>query len=195
MGRFGDIERADELKLKKTALEAYRALSATAKQAAYAASRQGLRTNRGSQDAYIRPFGSEGNFFYIAKVLADPTDPPTAAEENETALITAVRNAIVAATGRASTTAPTGANTIIKRARKIQFSKVKVTLIGTLTRTRTSRFTGTSYTQREFKSVSCPFGAIDGTESEQTAQSAIRAAILATLPAARITFTSQGFVG
>lgn len=199
MGRFRDINRAEELLAAKNKLDAWRKLDTAAKQAAYKASRLGLRTNRGSQVGYILPFGETRPFFFETKVLAGSAqgESPTANEENENALITAIVTTIVGVTNkRVVTTAPTSAGVIIKKARKIQFAKVKVQIPGTAqAREATSRFTGKKYRQTEIKSASCPFGALTGSETEQEAQGAVRTAILALLPTAVITFTPQGFVG
>jgi hypothetical protein len=195
MGRFSNINRAEELLAAKNKLDAWRKLDKAAKQAAYKAARMGLRTNIGRQVGYIQPFGTTGNFWYETKVLSPPQDPATPNEENETSLINSIVAAIVGATGkRVITTVPTGANLIIKKARKIEFAKVRVQLTSGASRETTSRFTAGKYRQIESKSASCSFGAI-GAESEQTAQAAIIAAIKATLPTAIITFVPQGFVG
>ncbi|MGL5927111.1 hypothetical protein, partial [Chroococcidiopsis sp.] len=197
--RFTDIERAEELRAAKIKLEAWRSSDRVAKKAAYAAAKLGGRTNVNRQVAYIKPFGAGTNFWYETKVLTSNASSGelTPGEENEASLVGAVVAAIVAATdGFASTTAPTGANTVIKVAKKIQFARVKVIIPGTATpRTRTSRFTGNIYTQKESKSVSCPFGMKTGSVTEAEAKVTIRNAILQLLPAARVIFYPQGFVG
>ncbi|MCC3410011.1 MAG: hypothetical protein JGK17_31645 [Microcoleus sp. PH2017_10_PVI_O_A] len=195
MGRYSDINRAEELLAAKNKLEAWRKLDGPAKKAAYKTSRLGLRTNIGRQVGYIKPFGTSANFWYETKVLAPPDDPATPNEENETSLITTLVSAIIGATGkRVLTATPTGANLIIKKAKKIEFAKVRVQASSGNSREATSRFTGNKYRQQEVKSVSCSFGMI-GDENEQTAREAIRAALKTALPTAIISFTPQGFVG
>lgn len=197
MARFSDIERAEELLAAKAALEAWRKLSNTAKKAAYAQSRMGLRTNTGKQFGFIRPFGGSDNFFYKTKVLATDGGTPTAGEENESSLINAVVGAVIqAAAGKGvMTNIPTGTNVVIKTAKKIEFAKVRVQIPTTNTRQRISRFTNKSYTQREVKSVSCSFGAGTSTQTEQQAREAILTALKTALPTAIVTFKPQGFVG
>ncbi|MEG4583439.1 hypothetical protein QUA71_28105 [Microcoleus sp. MON1_C5] len=197
MARFRDIMRADELKAQKNAYEAYLKLSTPEKQAAYAASMLGKRSNVGRQIGYIRPFGGPDNFYYETKVLAAPAKAPTPKEQTETSLINTVTTAIIAATGKHVVTAvPTGTNLVIKRARKIQFAKVKVIVPGSEVReNRSSRFTGKKYTQTEVNSVSCSFGRLDQNQNEQDAQTAIINALRSSLPNATILFTPQGFVG
>lgn len=196
MARFSDIERAEELLAAKNQLETWRKLDRAAKQTAYAASMLGGRTNVGRQIGWIKPFGETNNFWFETKVLAAPETPPTPKEKTEISLINTLTGAIVAATGkRVSTTAPTGTNLVIKRARKIQFARVKVIVPGNEVReSRVSRFTGIKYRQREVNSVSCVFGMLD-TETEQAAQNAIRASLKTALPTAIISFVPQGFVG
>jgi len=197
MARYADINRADELMAAKTKLEAWRKLDKAAKATAYAAARLGLKVNVGKSTAYIRPFGqASDNFYWEANILAVPTEPAvTGKEENNNTLITNVRTAVINA-GVVAETAPTGANVSIKRARKIQFSRVVCTVPKTQRRPTTSRATGLPYNQVETDTVSCPFGqGAAPRDIEQTARQAIRDALKTSQPTARVSFKPQGYVG
>lgn len=195
--RYSDINRAEQLMAAKTKLDAWRKLDAAAKSAAYKAARVGLKVNVGSSPGYIKPFGeTTDNFFWEAKLLAVPTaSPKPDVEENNNGLITNVRAAVIGA-GGAVETKPTGANIIVKRAKKIQLARVVVSLPKATSKATTSRMTGRPYTLVETDTVSCPFGqGASPNNVEAAVQAAIRAALKTSQPTARVTFKPQGYVG
>ena len=197
MARYADINKAEELMAAKTKLDAWRKLDKAAKSAAYASARLGLKVNVGSSIGYIKPFGeATDNFYWEANILAIPTAAPVAGkEENNNGLITNVRAAVIGA-GAVIETRPTGTNVSIKRARKIEFSRVICTLPKPQSRPTTSRSTGRPYTQVESDTVSCPFGqSIAPNNVEQAVRQVIRAALKTSQPTARVSFKSQGYVG
>lgn len=197
MARLKHLDRIEQYKLEKNALDAYNAKSQAEKAVAWKASLNGKKTNRGTQIGYIQPFGAKSNFWFEAKVLALPTDAPTALEESETALINAVVGAVIgAATKPVITTRPIGATDVVKKAKKIHFAKVVVTVTKGTVKDATSRFTGRKYNLPETASVSCPFGAVTGgSDTEQAVQIGLLTAILVALPDAKVRFIPQGFVG
>jgi hypothetical protein len=195
MTRYADINRAEELMAAKTKLEAWRKLDAAAKKAAYTAARLGLKVNVGWGWGYIKPFGEAGNFFWEAKLLAIPTAAPKPdKEENNNTLVTNVRTAVVAA-GAALETKPTAANTVVKRAKKIQLARVICTQPKTQTKNTVARTTGIPYTLVESDTVSCAFGRTEAAEAEKAVQDGIRTALKTSQPTARISFKPQGYVG
>jgi len=201
MARFSDILRADELKAAKDKLEAWQRLDRAAKQAAYkAAVGDHKRVNRASRTAYIQPFGSPDNFWYEAKALAPAavTPEPQTTEENDTALITALLLAVSpsATTGYVLGSAPTGANNISNRAKKIQFAKVRITQrSGNGEPGKISRMTGLPYTKYNTNTISTPFGVNQAStdKSEQRARKDLQTALRANNRT--VGFTPQGDVG
>ncbi len=197
MARYSDINRAEELLAAKNKLEAWRKLDKAAKAAAYRAARLGLKINVGFSPGYIKAFGeTSDNFYWEAKLLAVPTAPPKAdVEENNNALVTSVRTAVISA-GAAAETKPTGTNVTVKKARKIELARVLCTLPKTQTKQTVSRTTGRPYTLVETDTVSCPFGASTAPNNvEASVREAIRTALKTSQPTARVSFKPQGYVG
>lgn len=199
MGRYGDINRAEELKAAKDKLDLWLKMSRAEKQAAFAATQAATgnkRSNVGRVTAWIQPFGAPDKFFYETYIPAAPSGNPTAKEENANTIITKVANA-VKAENRAVIVEPTGAGIIIEKARKIEFAKVIYSQIGGTVSGVVSRITGIPYSYTKTDSVSSSFG--QGTTapvpSEGTAQAQLRAALLAAATGnERVSFKPQGDV-
>lgn len=141
-------------------------------------------------------FGEDSEkFYWETKTLELPTSSPkTEVEENNNGLITNVRKAVVDA-GAITATRPTGADPIIKKAKKIEFARVVCTLGGQSRQTK-ARTTARPYTQVESNSVSCALGRITSPNNvEQAVREAIRVALKVSQPTARVTFKPQGYVG
>lgn len=196
MGRYSDINRADELKAAKDKLELWRKKDRAEKQAAYAATQAATgnkRSNVGRTIAWIQPFGAPDKFFYETWIPG-PASDPTAKEENANTIITKVANA-AKVQGQALIVAPVGANIVIQQAKKIQFAKVIYTEVGATVPTVKSRITDLPYSYRKTDSVSSNFGqAATGAISEQATQALLRAALLAATTNARVSFKPQGDV-
>ena len=196
MAKYSDINKAEQLMAAKTKLDAWRKLDAAAKSALYKTARLGLRVNTGWDLGYFKPFGETGNFFWEARLLAVPTTAPkVGVEENNNGLITSVRTAVLAS-ANAVVDKPTTANTVIRRAKKIQLARVLCTASKTQTKPTTSRITGRPYTLVEKDTVSCAFGqgATTGV-TESAAQGLIRTSLKNSQPTARVSFKPQGYVG
>ena len=196
MARYSDINRADELKAAADKLETWRRLSRPAKKTAYntqLTALQSKRANVGRQPCYIQPFISSNKVWLETKCLASPDSAPTAGEETETGLITALSTAIgISATGRCRTVPPTGANLVIFPGRRIKFARAIITEKKGVVIQATSRITGLPYSYRGGSSVSCPFGRT-GSETEDAARAAIRNAIPPTADRT-VRFVTQGSV-
>lgn len=200
MGRMSDINRADELKAAKTIYDLHLRKTRAEKIAAYAlavAVGGGLRVNRSSTRAFIKPFGTPENFWYETKVLAIATTPNTPKEESATALIAVV---ISATLGFRDLVVPTGVNNVSNLAKKIQFAKVRCTERGTAGTAAISRMTGIPYTKYTSNTLSNPFGRGNSTQiandTEPEAKTVIRNLLMTGNPAGRsVSFVAQGFVG
>ncbi|MDF0551692.1 hypothetical protein [Kamptonema sp. UHCC 0994] len=199
MARYGDINRAEELKAAKDKLDLWLKMSRAEKQAAFAATQAATgnkRSNVGRTTAWIQPFGAPDKFFYETWIPGSPSGDPTAKEENANTIITKVANAVKAA-NLAAIAEPTGANLIIEKARKIQFAKVIYSQVGGTVNGVVSRITGIPYSYKKTDSVSSSFGqgVTAPVPSEGTAQAQLRVALLAAATGnERVSFKPQGNV-
>lgn len=199
MARYGDINRAEELKAAKDKLDLWLKMSRAEKQAAFAATQAATgnkRSNVGRTPAWIQPFGAPDKFFYETYIPGPPSGDPTAKEENANTIITKVANA-AKAEGKALIAQPVGANIIIQKARKIQFAKVIYSQVGGAVNGVVSRITGIPYSYRKTDAVSSNFGqAATGAVSEQATQALLRTALLGATPSGneRVSFKPQGDV-
>ena len=190
MARYGDINRADELKAAKTAYTAWLEKSRKDKQAAYAANK---RSNVGRQIAWIQPFDAPKSFYYEFHIPLAPSTSPTANEESASAAITAVIDAATT-TGNVLIKAPTGAGVILETARKVQFARFSYTLVGESVDGIVSRITNNPYSYRKSDSVSSAFGQnATSIASEITTRGSLRDKLIGSTPAGkRISFKPQG---
>lgn len=196
MGRYSDINRAEELKKARDAYDLWQKKSRAEKQVAFAATQTetgNKRSNVGRTIAWIQPFGAPDKFFYETYIPGPPSGDPTAKEENALALITKVANA-ARDQGKALTTEPVGSNIVIQQARKIQFAKVIYSETGNDIKTVISRITGIPYSYRKTDAVSSNFGqAASSPISEQATQALLRTTLLGATPTKeRVSFKPQG---
>ncbi|WP_019487453.1 hypothetical protein [Kamptonema formosum] len=198
MGRYSDINRAEELLKAKEKLDLWLKKDRAEKQAAFAATQTATgnkRSNVGRTTAWIQPFGAPDKFFYETWIPGPGSDP-TPKQENANTIIAKVATA-AREQGKALIDEPTGANIIIQKARKIQFAKVNYSEVGAAVAGIVSRITGIPYSYNKTDSVSSNFGqAATGAISEQATQALLRTALLGATPTGtqRVSFKPQGDV-
>lgn len=183
MGRFSDIMRADELKADKDAYELWLKKTRAEKQAAYKTTIEktgNKRSNVGTETGFIFPFGvDQSKKIVLALGLLKEGSDLAASEENEAALITKMRTAVIGAALYASTGNLPAAHIVFDTAgKKIKPAKVRLVELGAKVDDIKSRFTGRPYSYRKRNSVSCSFGQKIGTETDyEKARVAIRTAL------------------
>lgn len=179
MSRFSDISRATELVAAKKAFDDWLALSPTAKQAAYKAStsKTSKRLRRGSENGYVRLFGSQNGFVQCKLLSSQNVGGDAATGENNTPLITLVTNAVIGGSGKFATIVkPVGAETtsvtvLSGSGFNLQSKLACVSLKQSkgAVEDRVSRFTKRPYKAKGSDTASCVFGAGDTSALESYA--------------------------
>lgn len=174
--RFYHQQRAAQYAAEKTIIDNWMDKTVAEKQTAYAAQialTGNKKSNVGQETGYIIPFGyaqAKNVWLQVGLVIAGAN--LAASEENESAMITALRTVIIGADKYGTSTKPTAAGTFITDVarRKVQVAKLKIVKVGDpLAEKIASRITGRKYTYVKKDAVSCPFGQkIGGTGDDIT---------------------------
>lgn len=163
--RFYHQQRAAQYAAEKIVIDNWTDKTAAQKSELYATQIQktgNKKSNVGTEPGYIIPFGyaqSKKVYLQVGLVKEGRNLVPT--EENEGAMITALRTLIIGTDKYALSDKPTTTGSFITDVsrKRIQLARIKIVRVGnTLSEKIESRITGRKYTYTKKDAVSCPFG-------------------------------------